>query len=257
MKSKWILSLLVILLTGILLAAPVLADSASGQAVYPTPTALPDGRIIYKVKENDTCISISLIYNVPLDDLRRLNGLQGTDCMLRLGQDLLLGIVEATPGPAVASPTPTSLVPGGTPFVGKGEICINLFDDVNGDAIAEDTETSLPGGAVSINDRLGKVSLTGQTTDTLNALCYKDIPSGEYTISLAVPDGYNATSSLQYTLNLQPGDTTVLDFGAQMNSAAQPTPVSEGGRSPLLGIVGIALVLAGGGLGIYFRMIRR
>ena len=258
MKHKSILSLYLILVIAalILLAAPVMADSGLPQVVYQTPTAGPDGRILYKVKEGDTCISISLLNKVPFDELRRLNNLQGGNCPLRSGQDILLGVVAATAAPVVTA-TATPPLPGSTPFNGKGEICIYLFDDVNGNAIAEDSEPAIAGGAVSITDRAGKVSKTGQTVDVGGPLCFKNLPEGNYNISLAVPDGYNATTGVQSALNLGPGERAILDFGAQISSVAKPVPVSEGGHSPMLGVVGGILVLAGAGLWVYFRTMRR
>ncbi len=258
MKQKLLLSLTFLLLAAslLVLTMPAAATPVQPQVAYQTPTAGPDGRILYRVKEGDTCISISLLNKIDLEMLRRLNNIQGADCPLRTGQDLLLGIVEAPAAPQV-TPSPTSLLPAGTPFSGTGQICTYLFNDINGNAIAEDGETAIAGGAVSINDRVGKVSLTGVTTNAIEPLCFVDIPAGDYTISMAAPDGYNATSALTYTLPLKAGDSATLDFGAQLSSAAQPLPVSEGGRSPMLGIVGGLLLLGGIGLGVYMRSMRR
>ncbi|HEX7972983.1 MAG TPA: LysM domain-containing protein, partial [Anaerolineales bacterium] len=168
MKQKIIFSLIALLaLAGMLvMTIPATAGSGQPQVVYQTPTAQPDGRILYRVKAGDTCISISLLNKISLDDLRRLNGIEGADCPLQTGRDLLLGVIEATPAPLI-TPTPTSFAPNGTPFTGTGEICISLFDDLNGNGLAEQGEKAIPGGAVSINDRAGKVSLTGQTSDVL------------------------------------------------------------------------------------------
>ena len=58
-------------------------------------------------------------------------------------------------------------------------------------------------------------------------------------------------------LTVKAGDSSTIDFGAQPGSQAAETPVSEGGRSPLLGIIGIFVVLAGIGLGIYARVSSR
>ncbi|KUK46184.1 MAG: hypothetical protein XD73_0950, partial [Anaerolinea thermophila] len=51
------------------------------QAYYYTPTPQADGRIMYTVKANDTCISIALLNGITEDDLRALNNLQGDDCL--------------------------------------------------------------------------------------------------------------------------------------------------------------------------------
>lgn len=258
MKLKYI-GLLFVLTALSLLALPSLpAEAGPGpQVLYQTPTAGPDGRVIYKVKENDTCISISLMNMIDMQEMMRMNNLQGDACQfLRPGQEILLKVEAVTAAPqATPSPTPT-LLPGEA-FRGNGSICVQLFSDANGNGMKEDGEGQVAGGAVSINDRLGKVSLTGLTVDAIEPLCFAEVPQGEYSISMAAPDGYNATTLLKSTLNLRGGDTAILDYGAQLNSAAEPVPVSEGGRSPVLGILGGLLVLAGAGLGIYFRTMRR
>lgn len=255
-----LLSLLLAGLTLISLTLPA-AASPQPQAYYQTPTAGTDGRILYSVKAGDTCISISLLNNIPLDQLRQINKIEGADCLLLVGQTLLLGVVEeptVTPGPA---PTATPMLPTPTPFNGSGEICVLVYEDVNGNGMAEDTEAQLAGGAISITDRSGKVSLTAKTTaatgEEREPVCFADIPEGEYNVSAGFPEGYNATSNNNYPLTLTAGDQAVLDFGAQISARALPTPVEEGGHSPLLGILGGLLVLGGIGLGIFMFAVKR
>lgn len=252
-KSRWtIIGLLsLISLTAFLLTGPVSA-SPQPQAFYNTPTPNAEGRIFYTVKGGDTCISVSLLNNISLDQLRQLNDLDET-CALNEGRQLLIAtvVVQATSGPA---PTETSALPSPTPFRGNGQVCVILFNDINGNAVAEEGEPAITGGAVDISDRLGRVSLTGQSAATFEEpTCFLELPEGDYNISVAVPDGYNPTTRLNYALTLKAGDSSTLDFGAQLSSQALPTPVAEGGRSPLLGILGVVVVLAGLGLGIYAR----
>lgn len=239
------------------MALPAFAQPPA-QAVYGTPTAQPDGRILYKVKANDTCLSISLLMGVSLDQLRGMNNLTG-DCVIREGQDLLLGRVAAetatvTPGP---SPTATALLPSPTPFKGSGQVCIFLFNDINGNALREEGELAIPDGAVNLTDRTGKFTKTLTTEAGESPVCLKDVPEGEYNITVAVPEGYNPTTSLNYALKLQAGDQSTLDFGAQQNSQAAPVSPEEGGRSPVLGIVGGLLLVGGVGLGVYTRVGKR
>jgi hypothetical protein len=236
------------------LALPAFAQPPA-QAVYNTPTALPDGRILYKVKPGDTCMGISLLMGISMDQLRGMNNLKG-DCAIREGQDLLLGRVAAetptfTPGP---SPTVTPILPTPTPFNGTGQVCIFLYNDINGNALREEGELAIPNGAISLTDRLGKYSETLTTEAGESAVCLKDVPEGEYNITVAIPEGYNPTTSLNYALKLQAGDQSTLDFGAQLNSESAPVSVEEGGRSPVLGIVGGLLLVGGVGLGIYTRI---
>ncbi len=258
-QSRQIISLLVILALAILipsLSRPAAANPPA-QAFYYTPTPDADGRIMYVIKEGDTCISISLLNRVDLDQLRLLNNLNA-ECVLIPGQKLLLGTAEAAPTPGGPTATPTSPLPSPTPFKGNGEVCIVLFNDINGNALAEPGEAAISGGAISLTDQLGKVSLTGTTNASLEEpSCFLDLPEGEYNISVAVPEGYNPTTRMDYTLPLRAGDQSTLDFGAQVSSQGQAEPVSEGGRSPLLGILGGLVVLGGIGLGVYARAASR
>jgi hypothetical protein len=70
---------------------------------------------------------------------------------------------------------------------------------------------------------------------------------------MAVPDEYNPTMLLSYTLTVKPGDRASVDFGAQPKTltAGEPAEAAEGNRSSLLGIFGSLLLLGGAGLGYY------
>lgn len=255
-KRLFLLTCLILAGLLALLAAPVTATPQQPQAFYQTPTPGADGRIIYIVKPGDSCLSISLLTGVELNDLRLLNNLD-EECLLTEGKQLLLGVVTeptVTPGP---SPTPTQALPTPTPFNGSGEICVFLFEDLNGNALAEELELSIAGGAVSITDREGEVSLTGETTADPEPLCFSELAEGEYNISVAPPEGYNPTTAMNYPLTLRAGDRSILDFGAQLSSEAQPLTPSEGGRSPVMAIVGGIMVLGGIGLAVYFWRARK
>lgn len=227
---------------------PVQATTNPPQVVYSTPTPNAEGRIVFVVRAGDSCNSISFLTGVPLDELMRLNNLQD-DCAIQEGQQLLLGIAEK-PAQDV-TPTPLNQVPTPTLPPGSGDICVLLFEDTNGNAIPDGTETPLAGGAISITDRDGKVSLTNPTS-TNEAVCFIEIMEGDYNISVAVPEGYNPTTLLNYPLKLRGGDKSTLDFGAQPStSIIEPSEQGDTGKSPLLGILGAILILGGAGLGFY------
>lgn len=220
---------------------------------FPTPTPGADGRIIYLVQPNDTLWRISAITGVSTDQLRSLNHLQND--ILVPGQELLLGLA----GPAEITPTagPTSTPrpsrPTSSPQPGSGTLCVLVFNDLNGDSLRQEEEPSIADGAVSVTDRLGKISLTHNTIAGSEPYCFEEVPEGEYNISVAVPDGYNPTTALNYALAVEPGMETFLDFGAQLSSEAlaeAPAPTG-GGKSPLLGLLGGLLLLGGLGLGVY------
>ena len=229
--------------------------TAFSQAFYYTPTPGIDGRILYTVKENDTCISIALKNGISEEQLRQLNNLQANDCMaIRPGQQLLIGVrQENTPTPTSAVP----LTPSPTPIKGNGTICIFLFNDTNGNAMAETGEPPLASGQVSITDQLSRVNLTGATLDTGDPLCFENIPEGDYNLSVAIPEGYNPTTSMNYKLALGAGDSATVDFGAQPGSRLI-TSASEGSRpSLLLAVLGLFFIAAGLGLWFYVRRMSR
>jgi hypothetical protein len=244
-------------------AAPVEAVSQHPQAYYQTPTPNAEGRIIYVVKKNDTCLSISMVNNVGMDELRQLNKLDET-CTLTEGQSLILGVYETSPTKVpVATATIDPSLPTPTPFNGKGQICISLFSDTNGNAMPEDGETPITGGAFSIQEKENKVNENGSTG--ADPAC-KEVPEGDYNISVAPPEGYNPTTSMNYSIKVVAGDKHIIPFGAQPNSVlATPstggtsngtTSSGEGSNIWLL-LVGLLLILAGIGLGVYFVLLSR
>mgnify|MGYP000754843048 CR=1 FL=1 len=256
-KSILILTLVFLLMMLLLATLPVTAEPQVSQLYYYTPTADQDGRIVYIVKGGESCLSISLLTGVSLDELRRLNNLND-ECTVYEGQELLLGIVEEateTPGP---TPTATSILPTPTPFKGYAQVCVALYEDANGNAVREESEAYLDGGAVSISDALGKFSQTKNIAGEDNPACVVDVPEGKYTISVAIPEGYNPTTEMTYTLEVRAGDDTLVNFGAQPN-AILPTETAANPRSrnPLLAIAGGLMLLGGAGLGLYFWLARR
>ena len=237
------------------LAFPVDAG-APAQVVYSTPTPLPDGRVIYKVQSLDTCISVALLHNISLDQLYTLNPSIRDECNLLIGQELLIALVTPEPT-ADLNATPTLILPTPTPLKGTARICVYLFDDINGNARAETDEIPLAGGAGSISDRSGQISLTGQTTADGKPVCFLEVPEGSYNVGVAPPQGYNPTTNMNYPLTLKAGDQSTLDFGAQVSAIAAPVEQGTSGRSPLLAILGGIILLGGIGLGFYARRFKR
>jgi hypothetical protein len=137
----------------------------------------------------------------------------------------------------------------------------------------QETEPSIPGGEISVSNRLGTVSLTAQTGSGGNDTtivdptpqergysCFDQVLEGEYLISVAAPEGYNRTTELNTTENLEAGQTTQIAFGAQANSELEAETAlfpESPQKSPILGIFGGVLLLAGIGLGIYAALLRR
>jgi hypothetical protein len=212
------------------------------------------------VQANDSWWRIAAIYAIDLNELLRLNDAT-SETILVEGEDVLLGFggpAEVTPtfGP---SPTPEPRLPTPTPLPGSGTLCVILFNDVNGDSLRQEEEPSIPDGAISVSDRSGEESLTETTVSGFDAFCFEELMQGEYNVSVAVPDGYNPTTVLNYALVIDPGTETYLDFGAQPSSASADEISSPGSNntSLFLGIAGVLLLLAGIGLGVYASLMGR
>ncbi len=251
----------VIVAVGVLgsLMAPAQAAPAYQLTEFPTPTPGPDGRILYTVQDGDTLWRISAVSGVSLDELRQLNNLSA-DAVIRPGQVLLLGLAQAprqTSEPVFpggqeqpqTTPTPTGMVDASA-------ICALLYLDVNGNGIREETEIALADGEVSVTERLGAFSEKNTTSFQDEPVCFENIPPGEYIITMALPGGMNRTTNLNVTVQLMPGDTSFVNFGAQ---PAGPFPTisggveegSDGGSGSLIAILGITMLVAGVGVGIW------
>ncbi len=251
------LSLALILAAFALTLGAMAAPAVQGQQ-FATPTPGPDGRIIYIVKAGETCISISLLTGVPVDYLRTTNRLD-ENCTLIEGQELVIGVggpAGATPT-AGPEPTPTVGEPTPTPISGTAQVCVLLYEDVNGDGLRQETELDVANGAVSVTSANGTYSQSQVTVALLDPdtgepvrACFVNMPPGRYTISAAVPDGFSPTTMLTYTLEVNAGDTSYVSFGAQLSGQNESGPEPAGG-SPILGIVGVVLLLAGIGIGLY------
>jgi hypothetical protein len=238
-----VVMLLLFSIHGITMAAP-----QSQLTVFPSPTPGPDGRIIYIVQEDDSWWLIAAIFGIDLDQLLALNNTT-IDAIPQPGDEILLGLAgpaegSPTPGP---SPTPEELEPTPTPQPGSGTLCVFLFNDLNGDSRRQQDEPSIPGGAISITDQAGQISITETTLPGFEPKCIEELPEGDYTVSVAIPEGYNPTTVLTHTLPLEPGSRTFLDFGAQASSETiARLPEANGTENSfLLGVAGFILVLAG------------
>jgi hypothetical protein len=260
-----VLSVFFVFFAGFGLSLPVGAAPVPQQ--FATNTPLPDGRILYKVQPGDTCIKIGLLNNISVEQLRQLNTNINTDCSnLQAGTLLLVGtggpsVVTATPGPS-PTPLPPTITP--TPLTGTTEICVLLYNDINGDALHQTTEPVIAGGAISVTETNGKYSKTLDTSinpdpNAYPGVCFVDVPEGNYNIGAAIPDNYNPTVSLTYALDIKAGDKDFVAFGAQERDApaAQTGNTDSGsGPSPLLGFFGGLLLLGGLALGFYALRLR-
>jgi len=271
-KTSWIL-----VLVGLTLAALIAAVFPFQSAVLAAPnpqltnflTSTPgsDGRIIYIVQEGDTLWRIAAVSGLNIADLRDLNNL-GVEDIVFPGQQIFLGLGGPAAQQSTLAPAATQAAaePTKIPVPGFGTLCVLLFEDVNGDSMRQEEEISVLGGAINISNRDGSISITEDTPEhdpdsvTDDYFCTENLGEGDYNVSVAIPEGYNPTTSLNTGIELLAGDTSFLTFGAQAGSVV----IEEGaslpettGSTPLLGVIGAILLLGGIGLGVYSVWFRR
>lgn len=271
-KATWILILASMILLGSALtalsaASPALAAPNPQLTNFPTPTPGTDGRIIYIVQEGDTLWRIAAVAGINVADLRDLNNLDADDIVFT-NQQLFLGLGGPSAQQSTSAPASTEVPaePTITPVPGLGFLCVLLFEDLNGDSMRQEEEISLAGGAINISNRDGSVSITENTpahdpnSETEDYFCTESLLEGDYNVSVAIPEGYNPTTSLNSPIELFAGDITYLTFGAQAGSVVINESVAQsdgGGSSAALGIIGAILLLGGIGLGAYSVWFRR
>lgn len=236
-------------------AAPILPQT------IPTATPGADGRILYIVQPGDSCFRIAAIHGITEEQLRQLNSKLDENCTLIEGQELLIGIISLGGTPTAGpSPTPAPPTASPTPFSGTTEICVLLFNDTNGNALREETEPAVAGGAISVTENNGEYSAAQDTTIPADpagyqGMCFSNVPEGSYNITVGVPENYNPTMNLSYKLEVNAGDRAFVDFGIQSKDVVVDTEAStqqdKRTTSPVFGVIGGLLLLAGAGLGYY------
>jgi murein DD-endopeptidase MepM/ murein hydrolase activator NlpD len=230
------------------------------QQAIPTSTPGADGRILYVVQPGDSCFRVAAIHGISEDQLRQLNSKLDENCSLIVGQELLIGIISLAGTPTAGpSPTPAPPTASPTPFTGTTDICVLLFDDANGNALREETEPAVAGGAISVTENNGEYSAAQDTIipadpDAYQGVCFSNVPEGSYNITVGIPDNYNPTMELSYSFDVNAGDRAFVDFGVQSKDVVVDpgaTPQDEPKTSPIFGILGGLLLLGGAGLGYY------
>ncbi len=114
-----------------------------------------------------------------------------------------------TPTPtrtATATQTATkTATPTNTPV--PGQICVAVYNDLNGDSNRDAGEPLLAGAQVTVAG-----AGTG-TTDGIALLCFPNLLAGNYTVTETDPPGYSSTSPSIITAVVASGFTTNVDFG--------------------------------------------
>ena len=213
-----------------------------------TRTPRPDGAVVHVVQSGDTLYGISLQYNVPVDDLYKLNNLTRAS-ILNVGQEIVVKVGQGTvvtPTPTsapkltntpqtapsqspLATPTPpSSSLPTVTPV--KGGLCLAAFEDTNGNTVRDGNEPSLAGVTFIILS--GGSDAARYTTDgSTPSYCLTTLPPGAYSVEVTLPSGYVAAFE-KTDVALASGQRVDLVVAAQRGEKGTPTPAAQPTQAP-------------------------
>ena len=185
-----------------------------------TPTPRPDGAVVHIVESGDTLYGVSLMYNVPADQIRALNaGSLGENDMLWPGQALVISIPSESP-----TPTPLPAPPTATPGVavaetgegsgsGGASICVLAYHDRNGDTFRDEaTEELLPNAEFTVADTSGVVGR--YTSDGISEpYCFEGLAPGAYRVIQTSPPGYAPSGPSEWAVPVAEGSSLDVQFG--------------------------------------------
>jgi hypothetical protein len=165
---------------------------------------------------------------------------------------LILLVLGSLANVALAAPLPQ----------GTGQVCVQAFDDVNGNEVRDADEKLLAGVGFTLSDDSGVKS--SYTTDGINELyCFGKLAAGSYIVRAKPPTGYESTTAGQWVYPLAAGGQYDAKYGANKpggaptgptnpptNSGAPATTSTGGGTSTLgriaLGGLGVIILLVAG-----------
>jgi len=240
-------------------AAPTQPPAAANAAppFAPRPPAAPrsDGAVIHVTQPGDTVWGLSIQYDVSMDQILRLNGMD-QDTPLLIGREVVIALpdtksptdapaVETTPDSPAATPIAALQSPRPSGAGSTGEVCVRAFTDSDGDGVMNPDE-NLVGGVVFILHDSSAVAATRTTDGLSEPYCFVQ-PAGAYSLLIQAPAGRVATSDTRWGLVLAAGAPVNIDFGsrpaADVGSVTARSAPEDGLGKALSGLAGIVLVV--------------
>jgi LysM repeat protein len=265
----------------------------------PQPVAQPDasGGVVHTVVAGDTLFGLSFQYNVLLDDIYALNGLN-SQSILSIGQKIIIkagtgttvpsqqptvaptaaptqpeaGTTAPPPAeatlqtPPVEQPTAAPTAVAGT--ANMGTLCLFAYEDANADALRDPAEGPVAGAKFTVVDGQGVMVAEYVSADGPEAHCISDLTPGSYSVSVQPAPNTTATSDERWGVPLTSGSKVNIDFGSRSGeSGTTSTSASESSSSSsdsgsnvggiVAGIGGLVLLLAAGVIGAFVIARRR
>jgi hypothetical protein len=108
---------------------------------------------------------------------------------------------------------------------GTGQICVQAYDDVNGNGVRDADEKLLAGVGFTLSDDNGVKS--SDTTDGLSEpYCFGKLAGGSYTVRAKAPAGYESTTEGQWAISLASGAQFDAKYGANKPGGAPTNPAN-------------------------------
>ncbi|MCC6904783.1 MAG: LysM peptidoglycan-binding domain-containing protein [Anaerolineae bacterium] len=220
--------------------------------LVPVPAQSPDadGSQWHVVRYGEPLLRIAVTYGVTAPSIRELNSLRSD--MLYEGQRLLISSASPPPTEIPATTVAEAAASTTAPSVtGTGQICLVLFEDLDGDGMWQQGEALLPGGALSIS---GASTGTHLTDGISEPFCFNDLPAGDYVVFAEPPDTHSATSLSEIPVTLADGSQVALSFGASTPDALRPgvatldEAATDAEGRHIAGIPSGVVIAIGGGL---------
>src|SRR5512135_1194526 len=146
-----------------------------------------------------------------------------------------------------------------------GQVCVQAFDDINGNGTREADEKLLAGVGFTLSDDSGMKG-SYSTDGVSEPYCFGKLAGGSYTVRAKAPAGYESTTEGQWAISLANGAQFDAKYGASKSGGAAAdsanptgstgapatasTSTSSGGTSTfgriLLGGLGVIILLAAG-----------
>jgi LysM repeat protein len=212
-----------------------------------TAQPVPGGGLVHTVAAGDTLFALSFQYDVPLEQIYTLNGLNAQS-LLSIGQQIIIKpgtgtqVPAAQPTAAAAQPTAASAQPTAAPAQAtppaaeatpqaqttaaaaptqvadtsnKSVLCLFAFEDANADGLRQSDEGPVAGAKFKVVDGQGTQVAEYASTDDAQPHCINDLLPGSYSISVQPAPNTTATSDKRWGVPLTGGSTVNINFGSR------------------------------------------
>ncbi|MBE2220485.1 MAG: LysM peptidoglycan-binding domain-containing protein [Anaerolineae bacterium] len=228
-------------------------------APFVTPTAQPDGKILYTVQEGESLLYLSNLFGIPVADIVTYNDISD-NAVLQVGQTLIMGYTILPDGSTIMPGNPQGrikpdgtivhVVAAGDTFIGiatRYDLTVDGLFEVSG---LDNSSVLQPGQEVVVGFQPrpkeigGSSNLAGEEINTPTATA---VPTETIAATIAPP---TATAAPTETVTALVTETAV----PQPTSASSPETDNSGFRvqSVLAAVLGLVGALALGGAVVLF-----